>query len=183
MQTLSWKSPLVVFARSLFWTIVFPGTVAGYIPWRFFGFRMTGVSGLAAIAGLVLFSFGICLLLLSIVEFARRGKGTLSPIDPPDQLVVTGAYRWVRNPMYVGVMSVLVGEALISSELSLAVYAGAFFVLANLFIIGYEEPTLERLFGASYVEYKRKVRRWVPRTSPWEGQGKPASGTHDLTNV
>lgn len=139
MQSSVWKSPTVLFVRSALWTILFPGVLAGYIPWRFLGFR-------------------------------RRGRGTLSPVDPPERLVVTGLYRWVRNPMYVGVLSALIGEAFISAEPGLFVYAVGFFTAAQLFILAYEEPVLERSFGSSYTEYKTNVRRWLPRTSPWNSK-------------
>ena len=106
---------------------------------------------------------GAVLLAACIVEFARSGRGTLSPVDPPRHLVVRGLYRYVRNPMYLSVTTIVLGEALMTQSLSLAFYCAIWFAAANLFVIGYEEPTLRRRFAASYDEYTRHVGRWIPR--------------------
>ncbi len=156
-----------LFLRASLWTVLFPGVVAGYIPWRFFGLRQAKISGPEDIAALALIGVGLVLLLSSIFEFARRGKGTLSPVDPPKRLVVAGPYRWVRNPMYAGVLFILAGESIIVARLSLLVYAAILFLIVNVFIAGFEEPYLERQFGSSYTEYKANVRRWIPRVSAW----------------
>ena len=158
---------MLLFLRSLLWTILLPGMIAGYIPWRFFGFRLHAPQSVMQLICVAVAALGVVILLLCIVEFARRGRGTLSPLDPPRKLVVTGLYRWVRNPMYVGVALVLLGEILMSGSSALATYAAIFFLCANLFILAYEEPHLARTFGASYQDYKRHVRRWIPRLSPW----------------
>ena len=160
-------SPRLIFFRALLWTVLFPGVVAGFIPWRFFGLREARIAGLADVAGLVLIGIGLVILLSSIVEFARRGKGTLSPVDPPKHLVVAGPYRWVRNPMYAGVLFILAGESSIVAQPGLVLYATAFVIITNVFIARFEEPYLERQFGARYVEYKASVRRWIPRVSGW----------------
>ena len=151
--------------RSLFWTVLMPGMIAGYIPWRFFGLRETKVDGSDPLQWIALASIGLgaALLTACIVEFAQRGRGTLSPVDPPRQLVVRGLYRYVRNPMYLAVTMILLGEALLLGSSDLVIYWAAFFLAANLFIIGYEEPYLRRHFGASYADYTRRVRRWIPR--------------------
>jgi protein-S-isoprenylcysteine O-methyltransferase Ste14 len=107
---------------------------------------------------------GVAILFRCIRDFAVVGRGTLAPIDPPKNLVVSGLYRYVRNPMYVGVLLVLLGEALLFASVSLLIYAAAFFVGAHLFIVLYEEPTLRRRFGESYERYTRTVQRWLPRT-------------------
>jgi len=105
---------------------------------------------------------GAALLAACIVEFARSGRGTLSPVDPPRHLVVRGLYKYVRNPMYLSVTTIILGEALLTSSSALAVYWLVWFSCANLFVIGYEEPTLRRRFGASYDQYTRRVGRWIP---------------------
>lgn len=156
-----------LFFRALLWTVLFPGVVAGFIPWRFFGLREARITGLEDVAALVLIGIGLVILLSSIVEFARRGKGTLSPVDPPTQLVVAGPYRWVRNPMYAGVLFILAGESIIVAQPGLLAYAAVLFVIVNVFIARFEEPYLERQFGASYAEYKANVRRWIPRVTAW----------------
>jgi protein-S-isoprenylcysteine O-methyltransferase Ste14 len=114
------------------------------------------LTGLAAVAS------GTVLLAACIVEFARSGRGTLSPVDSPRELVVKGLYRYVRNPMYLSVATIVAGEALLARSMALAVYGAVWFVCVNLFVIGYEEPTLRRRFGGAYDEYARRVRRWIP---------------------
>jgi protein-S-isoprenylcysteine O-methyltransferase Ste14 len=151
--------------RSLLWTVLFPGVVAGYVPWRFFGVGAAARAEPSAVGvvGWVVIAAGAALLAACIVEFAMSGRGTLSPADPPRELVVRGLYRYVRNPMYLAVGTILLGEVLITRSLALALYAGAFFVAANVFVMGYEEPWLRRRFGASYEAYAGSVQRWLPR--------------------
>ena len=151
--------------RSLLWTILVPGVVAGYVPWRFFGLRRIRLDPFSPMhfLGLLCVGLGAVLLVACIVEFARSGRGTLSPVDPPRHLVVRGLYRYVRNPMYLSVTAILLGEVLLTRSPALATYWAIWFVCANLFVIGYEEPTLRRSFGASYDEYMRQVGRWIPK--------------------
>ncbi len=151
--------------RSLLWTILLPGFFAGFVPLQFFGLahvpvRMTNPQHLV---GLVAITLGAALLLTCIREFARSGRGTLSPVDPPRELVVRGLYRYVRNPMYLSVTLVVFGEVLLTGSRPLLLYWAVWFVAVNLFVIGYEEPTLRRRFGESYERYTRDVGRWLPR--------------------
>ena len=106
---------------------------------------------------------GGSMLVWCIWDFAKRGRGTLAPVDPPRQLVVQGLYRYVRNPMYVGALLALLGQAAFFKSVSLLWYAGAFFVCVHLFVVFYEEPTLARRFGSSYEQYRLTVNRWLPR--------------------
>jgi len=159
----SWSSVWLAL-RSLLWTILFPGFFAGYVPWRFFGLGYTQVDMFrSSPLGLACIGLGAALLAACIFEFARSGRGTLSPVDPPRQLVVRGLYRYVRNPMYLSVTTIVLGEALLTQSQALAVYWAIWFLGANLFVIGYEEPTLRRRFGASYDNYIQQVGRWIPR--------------------
>jgi len=96
-------------------------------------------------------------------DFAANGRGTLAPVDPPRTLVVRGLYRYVRNPMYVGVMTILLGESLFFASTTLLRYAIGCFVAFHLFIMLYEEPTLRSKFGESYITYCSAVNRWLPR--------------------
>jgi protein-S-isoprenylcysteine O-methyltransferase Ste14 len=155
----------VLALRSLLWTLLLPGMVAGYIPWRFYGLSRVHIDATNPLTLLALFIIiaGVALLLACIWEFAARGKGTLSPVDPPKALVVEGLYRYVRNPMYLSVSSIVLGEALLARSPALLVYWMIFFVAANLFVILYEEPALRRRFGESYVRYQERVGRWLPR--------------------
>jgi len=161
---LTTSSPFLLL-RSLFWTIAFPGTFAGYIPWRYFGVSEVRLdfTNPPHLFGLLLIAIGVVLLGACIWEFARRGRGTLSPVDPPKELVVHGLYRYVRNPMYLSVSAIVLGEAVLAQSTALLLYWVVFFALANLFVIGYEEPTLRSQFGESYDRYTKRVGRWLPR--------------------
>jgi protein-S-isoprenylcysteine O-methyltransferase Ste14 len=149
--------------RSLLWTILFPGFFAGYVPWRFFGLDRAALNTPSALLGLLCIGMGGALLAACILEFARTGRGTLSPVDPPRRLVVRGLYRYVRNPMYLSVTSIVLGEALLTRSRTLGIYWAVWFLAANLFVIGYEEPTLHQQFGPSYDQYTKQVGRWLPR--------------------
>jgi protein-S-isoprenylcysteine O-methyltransferase Ste14 len=164
MRPFSWK-PVGLAARSLLWMVLLPGVVAGYVPWRYFGLRHISWAspGPAQLAGLAGFAAGVLLLIACVWEFARSGRGTLSPVDPPRELVVRGLYRYVRNPMYLAVSLILLGEALALGSNALFAYWAVFFILANAFVMGYEEPNLRERFGESYERYARSVGRWIPR--------------------
>ena len=151
--------------RTLLWTLLLPGMVAGYIPWRFYGLSRVHVDATnpVTLLALLLMAAGVGLLLACVREFAARGKGTLSPVDPPKDLVVQGLYRYVRNPMYLAVSTIVLGEALLARSRALLVYWVIFFVIVNLFVRLYEEPALRRQFGESYERYQQRVGRWLPR--------------------
>jgi len=151
--------------RSLFWAAVFPGTFAGYVPWRYFGVREVrpDLGDPADLAGLAVVAVGVVLLSICIFEFARSGLGTLSVVDPPRQLVVRGLYRYVRNPMYLSVATIVLGELLLTRSPPLLTYGAIAFGAINLFVLGYEEPHLRRRFGPAYEAYTREVGRWLPR--------------------
>jgi protein-S-isoprenylcysteine O-methyltransferase Ste14 len=150
-------------ARSLLWTVLLPGVFAGYVPWRYFGIaRVRPPFTITQLMGLLCIAAGALLLAACIIEFARRGRGTLSPADPPQHLVVAGLYRYVRNPMYLSVTTIVLGEALWARSTALAVYWSVWFLSAHLFVVAYEEPILRARFGSSYDEYTRHVRRWIP---------------------
>jgi len=160
----NWSSVWLAL-RSLLWTILLPGIVAGYVPWRFFGLDHVrlNLTSPADLLGLLCIGLGVVLLAACIFEFARSGRGTLSPVDPPRRLVVRGLYRYLRNPMYLSVTMILLGEALVAHSVALAAYWVVWFVCANVFVIAYEEPALRERFGASYDEYAEHVGRWIPR--------------------
>lgn len=106
------------------------------------------------------------LLAACIWDFARVGRGTLAPVDPPRQLVVRGLYRYVRNPMYLSVTTIVLGELILTRSIALLIYWAIWFAVVNAFVIGYEEPTLRRQFGASYESYRETVPRWIPTFRP-----------------
>jgi protein-S-isoprenylcysteine O-methyltransferase Ste14 len=154
----------LLWLRSLLWTILMPGMVAGYIPWAFFGLdRARWQWSAPFLTGALVTAAGMALLAACVVEFARSGRGTLSPVDPPRHLVVRGLYRYVRNPMYLSVTAILIGEVLLVRSVPLAVYWAVWFALVNLFVMAYEEPWLRDQFGDSYAEYAASVGRWLPR--------------------
>jgi protein-S-isoprenylcysteine O-methyltransferase Ste14 len=162
------SSSIWLALRSLLWTILLPGFFAGYVPWRFLGLDRVRIdwSRPLDLLGLLCIGLGAALLAACIVEFARSGRGTLSPVDPPRHLVVRGLYRYVRNPMYLSVATIVLGEVLLTRSAALAFYLAVWFLAVNLFVIGYEEPTLRHQFGASYEAYTQQVGRWIPRLRP-----------------
>jgi protein-S-isoprenylcysteine O-methyltransferase Ste14 len=152
-----------LFLRHMLWTTLCPGVVTVVIPVFILSAESPGdAPGYMRWIGMLLILCGAWILISCIYMFGKFGKGTLSPFDPARHLVIKGLYRYVRNPMYVGVMIVLVGEALWSCSLMMVFYALIVFVAFNLFIIFYEEPYLRREFGDQYDRYKANVGRWIP---------------------
>lgn len=143
--------------------IVLPGVVAFLVPWLLPDQRVGDQS--FDLLGLIPLTLGATLLLWCVGTFYFEGHGTLAPWDPPRSLVVTGAYRLSRNPMYVAVVLVLWGWALGFRSLSLAIYALAVMVAFHLRVVLGEEPWLARTHGARWVQYKGQVPRWfgIPR--------------------
>jgi protein-S-isoprenylcysteine O-methyltransferase Ste14 len=112
--------------------------------------------------GIVLIVLGGALALACNGLFTVRGRGTPAPFDAPRVFVANGPYRYVRNPMYIGGMTLLAGLALVERSISILLFTAGWFVLAHLFVILYEEPTLRRKFGRTYEDYCRTVPRWIP---------------------
>jgi protein-S-isoprenylcysteine O-methyltransferase Ste14 len=167
---------MTAISKTLLFTLLVPGSVAGFVPWWILS--RTGLAtlppiGLRWLAGMALVSAGIAIYGWCAWDFTFAGRGTPAPIDPPKELVVRGLYRWSRNPMYVGVLSVLAGETVLFRALPLLVYALVVLTMFQLFIVLYEEPHLQRTFGTSYAEYCSRVPRWFPvaggRTARHEG--------------
>jgi protein-S-isoprenylcysteine O-methyltransferase Ste14 len=119
--------------------------------------------------GWIVVALGAVVGLPCMWQFAWRGFGTPAPWDPPRQLVISGPYRYVRNPMYVGMGVAMIGFAIVFPHATLVMLGELAFaaVAVSIFVIGYEEPTLRSTFGDAYLEYCRNVRRWLPRLSPW----------------
>lgn len=125
-------------------------------------------------AGLVIAGFGAALTLACIAAFVQYGRGTQAPFDPPREFVVSGPYRTIRNPMYFGGFCVIVGAGLALRSLSVVFLGFVFLLVTHLFAVLYEEPALERRFGECYLEYKRRVGRWIPkRWGMREASGSP----------
>jgi protein-S-isoprenylcysteine O-methyltransferase Ste14 len=151
--------------------LIAPGFVAGLVPWWMSHWRFeTPFSGtpLFRVAGALLIASGAVCLLDSFVRFALQGLGTPAPVFPTRHLVVTGLYRYVRNPIYVAVVSTILGQGLLFGNLELLAYGGAVWLLFHLFVLFYEEPTLRASFGGEYQLFCAEVHRWIPRFTPWK---------------
>jgi protein-S-isoprenylcysteine O-methyltransferase Ste14 len=155
----------MIWLRTLLFTLVVPGTVLVLLPLALVRSRLGPRvdPGGAWLPGVVLLSTGVILILRCFVEFIRRGRGTPAPYDPPRHLVAAGPYRVVRNPQYVGVFLVTVGEGLVSGAVILFGYTALLIVGYHLLVRYYEEPTLTRLFGEPYARYCEAVPRWLPK--------------------
>jgi protein-S-isoprenylcysteine O-methyltransferase Ste14 len=163
----------LALVKSAMFLAAVPGTGLVWLPW--FGLRLFALdadrTGLAALRwlGIVPLVAGAIVLVRCVFAFAWEGRGTPLPLDAPRRLVVSGFYRYVRNPMYIGVLAVFAGEWALFGErhadiaLYMAIGAGFF----ALFVLLYEEPALRARFGDQYEEYRRNVPRWIPRRTPW----------------
>jgi protein-S-isoprenylcysteine O-methyltransferase Ste14 len=160
-----------VLGSALFF-VVAPCVLAGLIPWSmtgwkfrpaFFGFELTRA------VGVLLILIGFPGLVDSYARFALQGLGTPAPVAPTKNLVVTGLYRYVRNPIYVAVVAIILGQALLFGAWGLVLLGAGFWLAFHLFVVAYEEPTLQSTFGAEYEAYRANVPRWIPRLSPWRG--------------
>ena len=159
----------MVALKTLIFTILVPGTVLGIIPWLLLRW-----SGEAVMPALSIWLIGLLPLLIGVVlyfwcagAFTFIGKGTPAPIDAPIFLVREGPYQWVRNPMYIAVLAVVIGEAILFHALVLVGFALLAWVMVHLFVVFYEEPTLRKAFGAEYDTFRTNVPRWIPRLTPW----------------
>lgn len=155
---------------SLVFTVVVPGTVAGLVPWLMTGWHrasdLFGIPGIWA-GGIVSIALGIPVLLSAIYKFATDGLGTPAPMAPTKHLVVSGPHRFVRNPMYIAVVAIILGQALVLGQPALLWYAGIVALATAAFAHLYEEPTLARQFGDEYARYRQSVHAWLPRITPY----------------
>jgi protein-S-isoprenylcysteine O-methyltransferase Ste14 len=148
--------------KTLIFTIVVPGTVGVYIPYRLRGPGPHAISALGLL-GLAPGAVGVAVYLWCAWDFATFGGGTPLPLDAPKRLVARGLYRFVRNPMYVGVLLAILGQALCFGSVPTLWYALAIALFFHSFVVFYEEPALRRKFGESYAEYTKTVPRWIPK--------------------
>lgn len=149
--------------KTILFTILVPGTVAVYVPMRLVGGYSRLLGGLLTWIGAVCIIIGAAIYFRCAWEFAVRGLGTPAPIAPTKYLVTTALHRRVRNPMYIGVALAIVGQGALFRSLHVVEYAVLLLVVAHVFVVLYEEPTLQRQFGASYEQYRRSVPRWIPK--------------------
>ena len=163
---------------SAIFLLVAPGAVAGLVPWWISKWNIQPAPPgflLVRLLGILLLIVSIAVLLESFARFALQGIGTPAPVLPTRHLVVTGLYRYVRNPMYVAVIAAILGQSMILGNLDLVFYAGFVWIVSHLFVVVYEEPTLRKTFGDEHAEFCANVPRWIPRLRPWKGPGKDGS--------
>ncbi len=157
----------MIFLKTLAHTLLIPGTVLVLVPYLLVS-RWGGPAPLELnswfLAGSLCILAGIIIGSWCTFEFMIRGSGTPNPLDPPRFLVRRGFYRYVRNPMYVSVAFILVGETLFFRSITLAIYSGVILIGVHFLVVLYEEPILGRRFGESYEEYCKRVPRWLPRS-------------------
>ena len=162
------RKPAAV-AVSVAWGAALGGTFGALLPYLLNDWhlhRPLPYWMVAQVAGALLICAGLAPIVGSFAEFARA-DGTPVPVASPPRLVVSGFYRYVRNPIYVGFMAVLIGEVLVTGSLGLLEYTAVAWCVGAAAVRFYEEPTLARKFGPEYREYRRAVRAWIPRLHPW----------------
>lgn len=155
---------------SAIFLVIAPGIVAGYVPWRICRWQVrTPLLGTSSFrfVGVLLIVAGIPVLLDSFARFALQGLGTPAPIFPTRHLVVRGFFRYVRNPMYLAVVSLILGQGLFFGSVRVLEYGLAVWMGFYLFILIYEEPLLRKSYAHEYEEFCANVRRWIPHLRPW----------------
>lgn len=160
-----------IFGSAVF-LVLAPGFVVGLMPWWISHWQFEpALFGAPVVrwAGGLLIALGAAVLVDSFARFAWQGLGTPAPAFPTSRLVITGLYRYVRNPMYVAVVSAILGQGLLFGNWRVLEYGAMVWLLAHLFVLGYEEPTLRNTFDADYQRFCAEVPRWIPRLTPWNG--------------
>jgi protein-S-isoprenylcysteine O-methyltransferase Ste14 len=153
---------LSLIVRNIVFTVVVPGLGGVWVPWWILT-RHGGTATPVAWEAVPVIAAGAALYVWCVWNFATVGDGTPGLWDAPARVVATGPYRWVRNPIYIGAFLVTAGESWLFLSLPLLAYAGVMAVFCHVFVTGYEERTLVRRFGRSYLDYRRTVPRWIPR--------------------
>jgi len=162
------RAPAII--GSAIFLVIAPGTLAVYLPWYFTQWHFEpALFPIARVIGGILIATGLPILLDSFARFALQGLGTPAPVMPPEHLVVNGFYRYVRNPMYVAVTALIIGQGLLFGSVVVLEYGAIVWAAFFLFVLGYEEPVLGERFPDEYKRYRANVRRWIPRTTPWRG--------------
>ena len=160
---------MAILGSALFFVLA-PGTVAGLIRWWItrWEFRQPFLDLEAIrVVGILLIVAGAPGLVDSFARFALQGLGTPAPIAPTENLVVTGLYRYVRNPIYVALIVVILGQAVLFGDQRLLGYGVLVWLAFHIFVLAYEEPTLRQSYGAEYESYRANVPRWLPRLTRW----------------
>jgi protein-S-isoprenylcysteine O-methyltransferase Ste14 len=164
---------------SLIFVVLQPGLMGGLVPYLLTdGWEGAGSPLVLVLAGVALLAAGVGFLAHTVIRFVVEGLGTPSPVAPTQHLVVGGVYRYLRNPMYVAVIAIILGQAAILARPVLLAYAAIFWVVVASFVRFYEEPTLSGRYGEQYAAYRAAVRGWWPRLTPWS----PDHGSTDAAS-
>lgn len=150
-------------------TIVVPGTACFLIPYLILNgaqISLTPPPGILQVMAILIAGIGLYMVVWVSTAFVRQGKGTPIPIDPPTQFVITGLYRHVRNPMYVGAILIVLAEAVYFYYAWLVLYALGLWAILHIALVVFEEPQLKKRFGADYEQYLKTVPRWIPKLRP-----------------
>lgn len=163
---------LAVVGSTVFF-VVAPCTLAGLVPWSITDWQLRspflGLELTRGFGAIMVFA-GVSVLVDAFARFALQGLGTPAPIAPPRNLVVTGLYRYVRNPIYIAVVAIILGQAVLMGDWRLIVYGALLWLAFHAFVVGVEEPTLDRTFGSEYEAFRAAVPRWIPRMTPWRSK-------------
>jgi len=166
-------------AGSTVFFVAAPGIVAGLLPWLISGWTVrwpkSPLAVVAMIVGGALLAVAIVVLIRAFGRFVTEGRGTPAPVAPTERLVIGGEYRFMRNPMYVAVVSAILAQAMIFGSLPLLVYAAVVWAAMATFVHWYEEPVLLESYGEEYQHYRQAVPAWLPRLSPWRPDGESVS--------
>jgi protein-S-isoprenylcysteine O-methyltransferase Ste14 len=160
---------IAVLGSAVFF-VVAPCTLAGLVPWWITGWQLKPPFlnlPLTRGIGVIMILAGVVGLVDAFARFALQGLGTPAPIAPPRILVVTGLYRYVRNPIYVALVSIILGQAMLMGDWRLIVYGVLLWLFFHVWVVAIEEPTLEQTFGNEYEAFRAAVPRWIPRITPW----------------
>jgi protein-S-isoprenylcysteine O-methyltransferase Ste14 len=164
-----------VTTRILLFTLFVPGSLVGFVPWLILHRQPAPVApslDLFGALGLALMAAGAAGYAWCAFEFGARGRGTPAPFDPPKELVLSGLYQHVRNPMFASVVALLFGEALIWPARQLLIYASCLALGFHVRVVFFEEPKLKAKFGAAFERYCRSVPRWLPRPSTFRPRAR-----------
>jgi len=162
------RNRVVAAAGSAGFFVLAPGIVAGLLPWLITGWRADPIWPPLRVLGWVILVSAVAVLVAAFARFVIEGFGTPAPIAPPQKLVVGGFYRHVRNPMYIAVLSAIIGQALVFGQLLVLVYAVVVTAGFYAMVHWHEEPSLRRNFGTQYDTYRSAVPGWLPRVRPWQ---------------
>ena len=162
---------ILAIVGSAIFLVIAPGIVAGYVPWRICRCHVEAPllgNPTFRLVGVLLIVIGLPVLLDCFARFALQGLGTPAPVFPTRHLVISGLFRYVRNPMYVSVVSLILGQGLFFGSVLVIEYGIAVWAAFCLFVLMYEEPILRKSFGTEYEEFCANVPRWIPRLRPWQ---------------